>query len=383
MSEDRPLPIPMSRPDITEKDIELVSHVLRSGQLSIGPYIEQFEGLARTYVGSRYAVAVASGTAGLHLCMRLAGVTDGSEVITSPFSFVASANCVLYERGTPVFVDIDEETLNIDPAGVVDAMTERTVGILPVHVFGRPAAMDSLCRIADKHAVTLIEDACEALGAEFHDRRVGTFGRAAVFAFYPNKQMTTGEGGIITTDDPKWDAELRSLRNHGRSAMGGWLEHDHRLGFNYRLDEMSAALGVSQFSRIESLLDRRVSVAARYAQRLSRVRGVESLKPAADTRMSWFVYVVRFDSSISRDNVAARMSANGIPTRNYFPPIHLQPLYLERYGYKQGQFPVTERVSASALALPFHANLSEGDIGRVCDALEAAIDAGANFHGLG
>ena len=366
--------ISMSRPDINEDDISLVVQALRSGRLSIGPFVDQFEELASKYIGTRYAVAVASGTAGLHLCMALAGVSEGKEVITSPFSFVASANCILYERGTPVFVDIDEATFNIDPAAVDAAITNRTVGILPIHVFGRAAAMDRLCETADKHSLVLIEDACEAFGASYRNRKVGTFGRASVFAFYPNKQMTTGEGGIITTDDPTWDANLRSLRNHGRAIMNETLNFD-QIGFNYRLNELSSALGVSQLSRFDELLQRREAVAAKYSARLSGVRGLQSLIPSeGTTRMSWFVYVVRFDASLGRDEIASRMAIKGIPTRNYFPSIHLQPVYRERFGFRPGQFPVTERVSSSTLALPFHTNVSEQEIEQVCAALSESID---------
>jgi perosamine synthetase len=370
----REISVPMSKPDINEDDVNLVVSALRSGQLSIGPFVEKFEELARDYVGTRHAVAVANGTCGLHLCMRLAGVRAGAEVITSPFSFVASANCILYERGTPVFVDIDEETLNVDPAAVGAAITDRTVAILPIHVFGRPAAMDSLCQTADRHSLVLIEDACEALGAMYRNRKVGTFGRASVFAFYPNKQMTTGEGAIVTTNDPKWDASLRSLRNHGRKSMNDGLSHD-QIGFNYRLDELSSALGVSQLSRIDVLLERRAAVAAKYGERLSTIPGVQGLLPLeSTTRMSWFVYVVRFDASLNRDEVASRLAEKGIPTRNYFPPIHLQPYFREQFGFRAGQFPVTERVSASTLALPFHTNLSDVEIEQVCAALSASID---------
>jgi dTDP-4-amino-4,6-dideoxygalactose transaminase len=366
--------IAMSKPDINEDDVNLVVQALRSGRLSIGPFVDQFEELAREYVGTRHAVAVASGTSGLHLCMRLAGVREGTEVITSPFSFVASANCILYERGTPVFVDIDETTLNIDPAAVDGAITSRTVGILPIHVFGRPAAMDRLCKTADKHSIVLIEDACEAFGAAYRNRKVGTFGRASVFAFYPNKQMTTGEGGIITTDDSSWDASLRALRNHGRGVMNDWLSHNE-VGFNYRLNELSSALGVSQLSRFDELLERRAAVAAKYGERLSSVRGIQTLMPVEGmTRMSWFVYVVRFDASLSRNQIASRMASKGIPTRNYFPPIHLQPFFQEQYGFRPGQFPITERVSSSTLALPFHTNLSEREIEQICVALTEAID---------
>ncbi|QCI69205.1 DegT/DnrJ/EryC1/StrS family aminotransferase [Phreatobacter stygius] len=365
----------MSSPDINEDDIALVTEILRSGQLSIGPYLEKFEALIADYVGARHAVAVANGTAGLHLCMRLAGVDDGGEVITSPFSFVASANCILYERGKPVFVDIDEESLNIDTRLVEAAITARTRAILPIHVFGQPADMDRLNAIATRHSVTVVEDACEALGSEYKGRKVGTFGQAAVFAFYPNKQMTTGEGGVVVTDDPEWAKALRSLRNQGRAEMGGWLTHD-RLGFNYRLDEMSAGLGVSQLSRVESLLGQRSAVAARYHEALKRIPGVRPIMPCGGTtRMSWFVYVVRLDDGLPREDIAQHMAAQGIPTRNYFPPIHLQPFYRRDYGYRPGQFPIAERVSATTLALPFHGRLNDQDIERVCDGLARAINA--------
>jgi perosamine synthetase len=366
--------IAMSKPDINEDDVNLVVRALRSGQLSIGPFVDQFEELARAYIGTRHAVAVANGTSGLHLCMRLAGVREGTEVITSPFSFVASANCILYERGTPVFVDIDEETFNIDPAAVDAAITNRTVGILPIHVFGRPADMDRLCKTAAKHSIVLVEDACEAFGAAYRNRKIGTFGRASVFAFYPNKQMTTGEGAIITTDDSTWDANLRALRNHGRGVMNEWLSHD-QMGFNYRLNELSSALGVSQLSRFDELLERRAAVAAKYGERLSVVRGIHTLMPLEGmTRMSWFVYVVRLDASLSRDQIASRMASKGIPTRNYFPPIHLQPFFREQFGFRAGQFPITERVSSSTIALPFHTNLSEWEIEKICVALSESID---------
>jgi dTDP-4-amino-4,6-dideoxygalactose transaminase len=364
--------IPMSRPDINDDDITRVTQVLRSGQLSLGPCLEEFEQAVSSYVGTRHAVAVSSGTAALHLCMCLADVREGSDVITTPFSFVASANCITYRQGTPVFVDIDEESFNIDAAAVADAVTARTAAILPVHVFGRPANMDSLCETASRRNLIVIEDACEAIGAKLGTRNVGTFGHAAVFAFYPNKQMTTGEGGIVCTDDAAWADRLRSMRNQGRGG-GGWLDHP-QLGFNYRLDEMSAALGVSQLSRIETLLERRASVAAKYQERLAHIPGVAFMTPAAGTRMSWFVYVIRLHASSSRDAVAARMAAKGIPARNYFPPIHLQPFYVEQYGYKRGQFPVTERVAASTLALPFHAGMSDEDIDLVCAALRTSID---------
>ncbi|MEW6639287.1 MAG: DegT/DnrJ/EryC1/StrS family aminotransferase [Pseudomonadota bacterium] len=375
MSRAVPGAMQMSAPDIDDDDIASVLDVLRSGRLSIGPRVEQFEAMVAGYVGARHGVAVANGTAGLHLCMRLAGVGPDSEVITSPFSFVASSNCIIYERGRPVFVDIEEETFNIDPEQAAAAVSPRTRALLPIHVFGQPAAMTELNAVAAKHSLVVVEDACEALGAEYRGRKVGTLGRAGVFAFYPNKQITTGEGAVIVTDDDDWARLLRSLRNHGRGEMGGWLDHE-RLGFNYRLDEMSAALGVSQMSRAETLLGLRDAVAARYHDRLRQVEGVQVLMPGRDTtRMSWFVYVVRLDADLPRDEVAERLAAMGIPTRNYFPPIHLQPFYRQEYGYRPGQFPITERISSTTLALPFHGRLGEPEIERVCASLTAAIDA--------
>lgn len=367
--------MPMSAPDIDESDIEAVVRVLRSGQLSIGPCIEEFEARFARFLGVRHAVAVANGTAALHLCMRLAGISEGSEVITSPYSFVASSNCILFERGLPVFVDIDEETMNIDAGLVEAAVGPRTRAILPVHVFGQPAAMAPLMDIANRHSLYLIEDACEAIGAEYRGRKAGSFGHASAFAFYPNKQMTTGEGGIVVTDNAEWAVQLRSMRNQGRSDGQHWLEHD-RLGFNYRMDEMNAALGVSQLSRIETLLERRAAVAMCYRELLAEIPGVRPLAPGPDTtRMSWFVYVVRFADGLPRDEIAQRLARQGIPTRNYFPPIHLQPFYRKEFGFRPGQFPVAERISATSLALPFHSNLRPAEVARVCEALAEAVAA--------
>jgi dTDP-4-amino-4,6-dideoxygalactose transaminase len=365
--------IGMSAPDISDDEIELVVRVLRSGQLSIGHYVEQFERAFAEYVGTRSAVAVSSGTAGLHMCIRGAGIGEGDEVITTPFSFVASANCILYERATPVFVDIDPCTMNIDPARVADAVTERTKAILPVHVFGQPCEMDRLLTLARIHNLVVVEDACEALGAAYQGTKTGGFGMAGVFGFYPNKQMTTGEGGIITTNDPDFAARLRSLRNHGRGAVGTWLHHEC-LGYNYRLDEMSAALGCSQLRRIDSLLERRYKAAEQYGELLADVPGVIGLSAAdPSVRISWFVYIVRLDEDISRDRVIEHLSQAGIPARAYFPPIHLQPYMRERFGYQEGDFPVTERVAQSTLALPFHTNITSGDIEYVVNHLRSAI----------
>jgi perosamine synthetase len=300
-------------------------------------------------------------------------VGEGDGVITTPFSFVASANCILYERARPVFVDIDPQTLNINPALIEAAITPRTRAILPVDVFGQPADYDALAEISERFGLIVIEDACEAIGAEYKGRKAGTLGDVAIFAFYPNKQMTTGEGGIIVTDRAEWDRLFRSLRNQGRDDSGTWLNHV-RLGYNYRLDEMSAALGASQLARLEGLLQKRERVAQMYNERLCEVEGVTipHIAPTT-TRMSWFVYVVRLAPEIDRNAVMARLQAQGIACRPYFTPIHLQPLYVERFGYGLGDFPVTEAVAQSTLALPFHSNLSGETIDLVCDHLQRAM----------
>ena len=365
--------ISLSAPDIQAEDIELVTRVLRSNRLSIGPFIKQLERDFADYVGAKYAVAVTNGTSGLHLCMRAAGLAEGDEVITTPFSFIASANCILHERATPVFVDIDEASLNLDPALVARAVTGRTRAMLPVHVFGQPCAMDELKAVCRDRNLALIEDACEAVGAEYKGRKVGTFGKAAVFSFYPNKAMTLGEGAVVTTDDPHWAELMQCLRNQGRSD-GGTGYFSDRLGYNYRLDEMSAALGVAQLKRLDRLLAQRQAVAARYSDMLRRVPGV-TVKDAVSstTRMSWFVFVIHLGPHIDRDRVIEQLEARGIPSRVYFTPIHLEPYYRQRFGFKPGDFPVAERVAASILALPFHTNLSDAEMDEVVAALQSAV----------
>jgi perosamine synthetase len=365
--------VPMSAPDIQPEDFEFVAQVLRSKILSIGPYLDTFEREFAEYVGTRHAVAVANGTAGLHLCIRAAGICEGDEVITTPFSFVASANCIVYERALPVFVDIDETSMNLDPVLARAAVNDRTRAILPVHVFGQPCAMNELGAVCAEHDLLLIEDACEAVGSEYCGRKVGTFGKAAVFAFYPNKQMTMGEGGVITTDDSDWDALLRSLRNHGRIQVGTRLSHEH-LGYNYRLDELSAALGLAQLRRIEDLLSRRQAVSGRYHRLLREVPGIDVIQVLpSTTRLSWFVCVIRLRAGIDRDRVLARLEENRIPSRLYFPAIHLQPYYRKRFGFSEGDFPIAERVAASTLALPFHGNLSDDEMLYVVESLQSAI----------
>jgi perosamine synthetase len=363
----------MSRPDIGEEEVEAVAAVLRSGTLSLGPRLAEFEAEIAHYVGTRHAVGVSSGTAGLHLCVRALAIGPGDEVITSPFSFVASANCILYEGAKPVFADIEEEEMCLDPDLVDAAVTERTRAVLPVHVFGQACDMEALGTVCGRHGLPLLEDACEALGTEHGGRRVGTFGAAAVFSFYPNKQMTTGEGAVVTTDSDEIAALLRSLRNQGRDEHGAWLTHD-RLGYNYRLTEVAAALGLVQLRRLNALLTRRAEVAAQYGERLKRIPGIRLMAAATRTsRLSWFAAIARLEEGLDRDAVMGRLSAAGVPARAYFAPLHLQPLYRERYGYKLGAFPVTERVARSTLALPFHTRMTEEEVAFVCDAVAGAL----------
>ncbi len=390
----------MSSPDITPAEIEAVTSVLRTPHLSIGPRIADFEKRFAAYIGCRAGVGVNSGTSGLHLCVIAAGVGEGDLVITTPFSFVASANCILYERGAPVFVDVDERTGNIDPALVAEAIEDLVRGgeaakrwlppalrasayrpdgrlraVLPVHAFGQPSDMDPILDVARRHGLAVIEDACEAIGSEYKGRKAGTLGDAAVFAFYPNKQMTTGEGGIIVTDREDWDALFRSLRNQGRDVFDAWLNHS-RLGYNYRLDEMSAALGLAQLGRIEELLAKREKVARWYSERLAGIEGVQTPRIApSTTRMSWFVYVIRLAAGIDRQAVMAALAEQGIPSRPYFTPIHLQPFYVERFGYHRGDFPVTEALGDTSLALPFSGVMSEAQVGYVCEHLARALQS--------
>ncbi len=361
--------VPLSRPSIGQDDIAAVLEVLRSPNLSMGPAVRRFERAVAEYVGTAEAVAVNSGTSGLHLCLAAEGIGPGDEVITTPFSFVASANCALYQGARPVFADIDPLTLNLDPRRVEAAVTRRTRAIVSVDVFGQPGPTEPLRAIAARHGIALVEDACEAIGAERNGRRVGTGVRSAVFAFYPNKAITTGEGGVIVTDDRELAALMRSLANQGRDDAGTWMNHV-RLGFNYRLDEMSAALGASQMARLDRILDRREQVAGWYAERLWRVEGIRLPYVARETtRMSWFVYVIQLDERVDRTSLMAALEADGIPTRPYFVPIHLQPLYRERFGHGPGEFPVAERVARATLALPFFTEMTEDQVDLVCDRL--------------
>lgn len=343
-----------------------------SNVLSLGPRIRAFEQSFRDHLGVAHALAVSSGTGGLHLCVKAMGIGEGDEVITTPFSFVASANCIEFERAIPRFVDIDPRTLNIDPVAVEGAITPRTRAILPVHVFGHPVDMDAIATLARRHGLRVIEDACEALGAAWRGRSAGTMGDAAVFAFYPNKQITCGEGGMIVTQDDAAASLMDSLRNQGRSDDGGWLRHQ-RLGYNYRLDEISAAIGEVQMARLEELLEARRRVAERYDELLAGIPAVEIPGRHPDAQVSWFVYVVRLERGVDRDEAIRRLGERGVQCRPYFPSIHLQPYYAEKYGYKRGDFPVTEDASQRTLSLPFFGQLREEEQTYVRDALAAVL----------
>lgn len=366
--------IPQSRPDIGPRERAAVDEVMTSSVLSLGPRIRAFEARFRERLGVSHALGVNSGTAALHLCVRAFEIGEGDEVITTPFSFVASANCIEFERAVPRFVDIDPVTLNIDPARIEAAITPRTRAILPVHVFGHPADMDAIADIARRRGLRVIEDACEALGASWNGRAAGTLGDAAVFGFYPNKQITCGEGGMVVTSDAAAATLIDSMRNQGRSDDGGWLRHE-RLGYNYRLDEISAAIGDVQMQRLDELLAARALVAERYDRLCSRLSGVTLPPRSPRVEVSWFVYVVRLDAGIARDAVIRRLEQQGVQCRPYFPSIHLQPYYARKYGYRTGDFPITEDASSRTLSLPFFGQMTEAEQQYVCDALGAAVAA--------
>jgi dTDP-4-amino-4,6-dideoxygalactose transaminase len=379
--------IPMSSPDLTDTDRQAVIDVINTPNLSMGQRILDFEGAFCEQTGLKHAIGVNSGTAGLHLCVRAAGIGPGDLVITTPFSFVASANVLLFENAVPIFVDVDPRTGNIDPELVTDAAkhTEKYLppkgyqnavplkAILPVDVFGQPADMDPINAVAKEYGLAVIEDSCEALGAEYKGRQAGTLGDYGVFAFYPNKQITTGEGGMIVTDDDEAANFMRSLRNQGRAVGDTWLQHT-RLGYNYRLDEMSAAMGITQMRRLDELLAKREQVANWYEARLSEIPGVEvPIAESYTTRMSWFVYVVRFDAKIDRDTLAEQLKEKGVPVRPYFVPIHLQPYMAERFGYREGDFPVTEDLGQRGLAVPFSGVMMEEQVEYVCRSIREVV----------
>jgi len=365
--------IPLAKPEIGAREEELVLEVLRSGRLSLGPMGERFERAFADWLGVEDAVAVSSGTAGLHLGVRALGWGPGDEVLTSPFSFVASANCLLYEDVRPVFCDVDPETLNLNPAAAADAVGERTAGILPVHIFGYPAAMSALEALAAEHGLDILEDACEALGAvDSEGRKVGARGNTATFAFYANKQLTTGEGGMVVTSDPVIATRLRSERNQGRAADMGWLDHD-RLGFNYRLSDVAAALGVAQLEKLDALLAGRARVASLYEEGFVGIDGLRTPTAGCGEEVrSWFVYTVQLPEDIDRDATIARLAERGVASKAYLPCIHLFP-HLRELGYREGQFPVAEAASARSLALPFFPSMTESQVARVCESLAQSL----------
>ncbi len=365
--------VPLSGPYLGEREEELVLAVMRSGRLSLGPTIDRFEELLADRVGAPFAAAVSSGTAGLHLLCVTAGIGPGDEVITTPYSFAATANCFVYEGGVPVFADVDPRTLNIDPAAVEAAVTPRTKAIVAVDIYGYPCELDALQQIAARHGLALIQDSCEALGAEYRGAPLGAHGPSCVFAFYPNKQITTGEGGMVTTHSEEEWRLLRSLRNQGRGDAGGWLEHV-RLGFNYRIDDIRAAIGIGQLERLDEILALREQVANRYDDLLRGIDGVEL--PCADDdehRRSWFVYVVTLPDNATRERAIGAFEREGIGYNRYLPSIHLQPYMRERYGFREGLCPVSEDASARTLAVPFHTGLEAGAQERVAEVLAGAL----------
>ena len=368
--------IHLSRPDITEKEIEAVCEVLRSPNLSLGPKLSEFEDAFAKYIGRKRAIAVNSGTSGLFLCMLAMGIGPGDEVITTPFTFIATATSIMMAGAKPVFVDIDPVSLNIDPVKIESKITDKTKAIMPVEVFGNPAGFDKICDIAEKHNLAIIEDSCEALGSKLNDKKVGTFGAMSLFAFYPNKQITTGEGGIILTDDDDLADMCVSLRNQGRGKGGSWLSHE-RLGYNYRLSDINCALGIVQLSRIEEFKTKRQQVAKWYQEMLAGDDRLIVPKQPENCDLNWFVFVVQLAGKLGlehRNNVLSEMISNEIQVSNYFSPVHLQPFIAEKFGCNEGDFPITESVSRSTIALPFYNNLTIDEVSIVCKTLKKAID---------
>ncbi len=385
--------IPLYRPDIGEREIKYVNKSLNTLHLSLEPHLLEFERKFAEFARTKYAIAVNSGTSGLHLCIKAAGIEAGDQVITTPFGFVASSNCILSENAVPVFIDIDPLTLNIDPQKMEDYLyyqSESTISkikaILPVHVFGCPCDMDPVMSVARKYNFAVIEDACESIGAEYNLtqaadtssewRRVGGIGKMGVFAFYSNRQMTAGEGGMIVTDCPEIAGSCREMRNHGRKELGGWLAHE-TLGYNYRLSDLNCALGIAQLERLDEILDKRHKVAEMYNQRLQNFELIRLPHENKKMKRSWSVYVVRLIYSFTgenRDNILKKLQEKGIGCNCYFPPIHLQPLYLKRFTYKKGDFPITEGISERTIALPFYNDLTEMEIDYICSSFKEIVE---------
>ena len=366
----------LSRPDITQREIDAVCEVLRTPNLSLGPKVPEFERAFADYIGRKRAVAVNSGTSGLFLCMLALEIGQGDEVITTPFTFIASTTSIMMAGAKPVFVDIDPATLNIDPTQIEAKITSKTKAVLPVEIFGNPAGFDRICEAARKHNLSIIEDSCEALGSTLNGKKAGTFGTISVFGLYPNKQITTGEGGMILTDRDNLADVCVSLRNQGRAKNGGWLDHE-RLGYNYRLSDINCALGIVQLSRIEEIKAKRRQVAKWYQEMLSRDKRLIVPAELPGCEISWFVFVVRLaDSAASgqRDRILQAMRERGIQVNNYFSPVHLQPFMVERFGCKPGDFPIAESISRTTIALPFYNNLPKDQVAIVCRTLKEVLD---------
>ena len=367
--------IPLARPHVGAREEEELVDALSSRRLSLGPRLGAFEDALAGYLGCAHASAVASGTAALHLCIRAAGIEAGDEVVTTPFSFVASANCLLYENARPVFCDIDRRTLNMDPDAAAAAVTERTSGLLPVHIFGYPADLPAFEVLADDRGLWLVEDACEALGAVHADgARVGARGNLSTFGFYPNKQLTTGEGGAVISPSAAVKERIDSERNQGRAPDMGWLDHD-RLGFNYRLSDLACALGLAQLERLEEMMAARARIAGLYAEAMTGIDGLDLPCPdAGGDRRSWFVYVVQLPQEVDRDEAIRELRARGVDSKPYLPAIHLLSFYRERFGHREGEFPVCEDVARRSLALPFFPELTSSQVERVVLALGEVLE---------
>jgi perosamine synthetase len=372
----RIMTIHLSRPDITEQEIQAVCDVLRSCDLSLGPKLPQFERAFAQYIGSKHAMAVNSGTSGLFLCMLAMGIGNGDEVITTPFSFIASTTTIMMTGAKPVFVDIDKENLNIDPEKIESAITEKTRAILPVEMFGNPAGFDKIYEIAQKYNLPVIEDSCEALGSSLNGKKAGTFGKMSVFGFYPNKQITTGEGGMILTDDDNLVDMCISLRNQGRNKASSWLNHE-RLGYNFRLSDINCALGIAQLERIEQMKAKRQQVAKWYQEMLADDERLLVPNQPQGCDINWFVFVVRLADRYKaehRNMILQKMKEKGIQVNNYFPPVHLQPFIAEQFGCKVGDFPITEAVSERTIALPYYNNLKKDEVAIVCQTLKFILN---------
>lgn len=366
----------LSRPDISNLEVNAVVEVLRSNQLSLGPKLVEFEQAIADYAEKKYAVAVNSGTTGLFLCMTSLGIGEGDEVITTPFTFIATINCILQVGAKPVFVDIDPVSMNIDPQKIEEKITDKTKAIEPVAVFGNPWGIDEVCTIAKEHNLAVVEDSCEALGTVYKGKKAGSFGDCGLYAFYPNKQITTGEGGIIVTDDKDLADMCISLRNQGRGAGGGWLAHE-RMGYNYRLSDINCALGLAQLSRIEEFKAKRKKVANTYRKLLAKEERIILPQEPAGCDMSWFVFVIKLAEQYSikhKKELMDKMLEREIQVSNYFPPAHLQPFMVEKFGYKAGDFPITDSTCGRTVALPFYNNISDEDIQLVCNELKQCLD---------